>query len=265
VARLLPLSLPAWLLAIALWFLQPAEAHACSILAEQDAARRLQTAIDNWSELVLVGVVTRETRVYPSYDATGRYTGLVPVGANPSREVRESDPIYTSRVRLEAVLKGEAPAGDIELPWLNQLSPGCQGGPRLPAGQRVLLFLKSVAGDSDAGGRPVEMWQMSLHGGAVTLTPGDAAVVDLLSADTPQSLGPSEAVLRSVGEQLGSRAGATEDAVAALGASIQVEGDGGSDLVIPVLILIGVVAVVLLAAVRYLLHLERPPEDPPRR
>ncbi len=93
-------------------------AAACSI-----ARPDLDTAAEE-AEIVIVGEVIRERTVERVF----------------------SGEAYESTVGVRAALKGN-PEREITLSPLGFLGPDCSGGPRLPAGMRVLLFITEFNGE----------------------------------------------------------------------------------------------------------------------
>ena len=99
-------------------------AAACSFGLPDDFVSALDEAADR-AEIVIVGEVIDERTIEQSI----------------SREV------YESTIRVVVAFKG-SPAREITLAPLGFLGADCSGaGPRLPAGQRVLLFLNEHRGE----------------------------------------------------------------------------------------------------------------------
>ncbi|MBI4498529.1 MAG: hypothetical protein HY689_11585 [Chloroflexi bacterium] len=135
-------SVPALLTVVALLsaaLVFPEPAAACSLAGFPNAQVRLQQQTDA-ADLIIVGTVIAERPL----------TGTWEKG-------------YASTVRPVAVLKGETPDGPIELSPLGFLGPDCSGGPRLAAGERVLLFLQRGDPPWLPGARQ-EGWRVALAG-----------------------------------------------------------------------------------------------------
>lgn len=119
-------------------FGQPPQASACSL-----APLDLENVADI-AEIVIVGEVTAERIIEPT------------------------SPTYESTVRPAAVLKG-APPGEIVISPLGYLGADCSGGPRLAAGERVLLFVgRGMVGGQAQGELQVvgyEAGKYALHDG----------------------------------------------------------------------------------------------------
>jgi hypothetical protein len=128
-----------------------ARAVGCSYEPPDNPNERLNLAVER-SELVLVGIVIDERLAPP----------------------REGHNVST--VKPEAVLKGQAPAGNLEFPYLAE-SWLCIGGPRLFVGNRYLLSIR-LEPDPDGSGPAGRFWQTQLVGGQVLLENGNAHMDD---------------------------------------------------------------------------------------
>ena len=127
----------------------------------------------------------------------------------------DGQPPYISTVRPVATLKDEPPEGGFELSPLGWASPDCSGGPRLPAGERVLLALRhGIQGPTT---------QMTVMSGAYILR-ADATYPGLppptlhvspgLAAGTPYPRFPrGEDFVREVAAMVGAPSERTEQAV----------------------------------------------------
>ena len=124
-SRLFVTALLLTLAAVAVFAPATAEpAAACTFGVPDDFLSALDQAAD-LAEIVIVGEVIDERTIEQSI----------------SREV------YESTIRVVAALKG-SPEREITLAPLGYLGADCSGaGPRLPAGQRVLLFLNEHRGE----------------------------------------------------------------------------------------------------------------------
>ncbi len=100
-------------------------AQACTFVLESDPLRAVAAAAGG-SDVVVVGEVIREE----------------PIEDDPVDFAVFDDRAFTSTVRVDAALKGE-PERLLTLGPLGYLEPDCSGGPRLRAGERVVLFLSS--------------------------------------------------------------------------------------------------------------------------
>ena len=78
------------------------------------------------AEIVIVGEVITEQAIEDLYDYPPSY--------------------YESTIRIAATLKGN-PEPEITLSPVGYFGPDCSGGPRLPTGERVMLFLSEYRGD----------------------------------------------------------------------------------------------------------------------
>ena len=180
--------------------LRDSRAYACS-LAPPPKDDPLRYALED-PELVIVGEVVDE-RPMPGFG---------------------EDEVYTSRVKPDAVLKGDPGIGTIDLHFLNYLGGGCEGGPRLPVGQRVLLFLSKRSYIGVAPGIDLkDAWQMVLSGGKVLLEDGYAYADNWGEL---QALGAIETVITRAGQRLGATPEQTEAALRA--AVAPSEGGSGS-------------------------------------
>src|SRR5687767_9801333 len=96
---------------------RPGTAHAagCSMTQIHDPHERLAAAVERWSDLVVIGIVTDEVRVEPDYSTPN----LTDLKRSDEQTTQDEYAIYRSIVRPEAVLKGDPPPGDLELPWLS--------------------------------------------------------------------------------------------------------------------------------------------------
>ena len=119
---------------------------ACSIALERDHPSALAAAAKA-SEIVIVGEVIDE-------QAAELPTQLEGTTYKPFRSI----------TRVVATLKG-SPEREITLSPLGFLAPDCTGGPRLPAGEQVLLFLEQY-------GR--ELYVYGYKQGKYVLTEGEA-------------------------------------------------------------------------------------------
>jgi hypothetical protein len=170
-----------------------AQAVACQYGPPDDPNERLGLAIQR-SEIVLVGIVVDE-RLAP----------------------REGH--HVSTVRPEAVLKGQAPAGNLEFPYLAE-SWLCIGGPRLFVGQRYLLSIR-LENDPDGRGPAGRFWQTQLVGGQVLLENGNAymddykAQGDARDEDRSPYIGRADDVVPHVAAKIGSPPEDTASASAA--------------------------------------------------
>ena len=174
---------------LALTGVAPRNAYACS-LAPPDKNDPLKYVLEDAS-LVIVGRVVDER-------ATGGVSG---------------EKAYESRVTPDAVLRGSAPNGDIVLPRLNTLGADCSGGPRLPEGERVLLFLyKTSMFDPQTGRNQQDVWQIGLVGGKVVIESG-AAYVEVF--DQRIRLGETEPAIRDIASRVGASQAQADAAVAA--------------------------------------------------
>lgn len=108
-------------------------------------------------------------------------------------------PMWESVVMPEAMLKGDAPGGPIMMPHLGRLGGDCSGGPRLLAGERVLLpvYFGRLSYDGSQG------WQLNGIFSKV-LIEGDQAFLESVLGRHP--LGDIEGVIRT----FGATAGATD-------------------------------------------------------
>jgi hypothetical protein len=195
---------------LAPWRTPTAVAAGCSYSTIPDPHERLARAIEGWSDLVVVGVVTKEMRVEVDYDTPD------PTDLKTSREKTKPDEftLFRSTIRPEAVLKGDLPPGDLEMTWLTEVWQ-CVSSPRMYEGERLLLFLKqwpTYTVNSEPRGH---IWLASLFGGVVQLKQGDALMKDYQSRKTPQYLASAADLIRSVSAQLGSSPEATNSAIAA--------------------------------------------------
>jgi hypothetical protein len=102
---------------------EAAAVPACSYERIDDPHERVM-ATKYLPELVLIGIVINED-----------LTDELPTSGGGPQE------LYTSTVRPLAVLRGEMPGENIKLTKLNGIGADCRGGPRLQAGEKVLLFL----------------------------------------------------------------------------------------------------------------------------
>ena len=112
---------------VAVGVIAPATAKpvaACSFGPPGDPLSALDQAA-NGSEIVIVGEVIDERVI---------------------ERVISSREIHESRVRVRAVLKGN-PERELVFSPIGFLGTDCSGGPRLPAGERVLLFLHQYGGE----------------------------------------------------------------------------------------------------------------------
>ena len=144
---------------VALAVFTPATARpaaACSIVQTD-----LETTAAE-AEIVIVGHVIAESMVDPRW------------------------PSFESTIRVAAVLRGDLEP-EITLSPLGYLGAGCEGGPRLPAGERVLLFLSRFRG---------ELHVYGYENGKYVLTDGEARrAFELFPPATPI---PADEALRSV-------------------------------------------------------------------
>ena len=189
-----------------------AGAMTCRIRSVTDPQERLDSAIDNeWSEIVLVGVVTEELPLTLDPAAPGGYR------AASSSDASSGDPVFQSTVKVQAVLKGGPVDEEFVLTGLSEVWQ-CSSGPLLPEGERVLLFLGRWP---VAAGIPVDeqfTWQTNLIGGQVFLTNGRAILTDYQSDNGGTYLGGAEDVVSYVAERLGANEEARAAALAALNA-----------------------------------------------
>jgi hypothetical protein len=124
----------------------PARADGCSYGPPEDPNERLKAAMKQ-GVLILVGVVLDETRV-ENDDSTPD-----PRDFKPSIDQSDHDKggVFRSTIDVEAVLKGEVPAGELELTHLSDVWL-CVGGPRLREERRYLLFLHQAPTWSNPSG-----------------------------------------------------------------------------------------------------------------
>jgi hypothetical protein len=117
-------------------------------------------------------------------------------------------PVYESTVRVAAVLQGTPPR-EITLSQLGFLGAACEGGPRLPEGERVLLVLgKGTLGHESEGD-----WQVRGYEG------GKYVLVDGRAENALFPPGDLEEVLRRVANVTGASPEQLDAAIAfALGA-----------------------------------------------
>ena len=127
------------------------------------------------AEIVIVGQVIAERMVEPRW------------------------PTFESTIRVAAVLRGDLEP-EITLSPLGYLGAGCEGGPRLLAGERVLLFFSRFRGELHVNG---------YEQGKYVFANGEASVQNVgLSAEPPI---PADEVLRRVA----AITGATDEQLAA--------------------------------------------------
>ncbi len=146
-------------LALLLSVFHPSPAFACSIAPEPDPAQRLDQRLAGAPELVVIGTVTNEVPISSEIVTTTTGAAIVRTALTTGSEQGNTE--YQSRVHIEAVLKGDAPANHLVMPALND-SWLCVGGPRLHEGDRVLLLLdletdvdlERRTSRSDLGDRP---------------------------------------------------------------------------------------------------------------
>lgn len=123
------------------WAAVPGRAHACDPVPVVNLTPDFLRAQAERADLIVVGEAGAEW----SADA-GQGAADAPAsshdGAGRTPEAGPSGPPYYSLVLVAAVLKGEAPAGSVEVGPAGFLGPDCSGGPRLELGQRALLFLR---------------------------------------------------------------------------------------------------------------------------
>ncbi|HEY8490941.1 MAG TPA: hypothetical protein VIO14_08105 [Dehalococcoidia bacterium] len=121
------------------WAAAPGRAHACSLVPVVDLTPEFVRAQAERADLIVVGEAGAEWQA-----DQGRASGDTPVSSRDERPLTATngDVPYYSLVLVAAVLKGEAPAGSIDVGPSGFLGPDCSGGPRLELGQRVLLFLR---------------------------------------------------------------------------------------------------------------------------
>ncbi len=178
---------------------QPEHVSACSLAGFPDSQTRLlrQTSV---AGLIIVGWVEDEQ----------------PMAGFPQ--------LYASKVRPQAVLKGETQRGPTDLSHLGALSPSCTGAPRLRKGESVLLFLELGAPASNSSFRFFEGgWRVALAGqGSYLFRDGFAwYLMDHYDSDRLENVGPSEDFMR----ELATLAGSTPEQ---LEASLKVIREGSS-------------------------------------
>lgn len=137
----------------------------------------------------------------------------VAVVADVIRERPDDTGGYSATLRVRGTLKGRPPGPVLQLSGLGLLGNQCSGGPRLPRGNRYLLFLAAEGQGANL------VWSLfNLEGGVYQLSPTGARLPPEQSGGRPQTLAiaPAEMV-RDAGIVAGEDPGKIEALVAAAG------------------------------------------------
>ena len=137
----------------------------------------------------------------------------VAVVADVIRERADDTGGFTSTLRVRGTVKGRPPGPVLALGGLGLLDSQCSGGPRLPRGNRYLLFLAA-----DGQGANLSWSLFNLEGGVYQLGLAGARIPPEQSGGRPQTLAiaPAEMV-RDAGIVAGEDAGKIEALIAAVG------------------------------------------------
>ena len=192
-----------------------ASSGACLYAPRPDPWDRLALVAPD-AQLILVGYVTDEYPVVKTRGPGGEFRPL----SDPGPSDRPG--IYQSKVRVEAVLKGDDPGPELTLNFLSD-EWQCVGGPRLFEGTRVLLMLNFGAFETWPGGASLH-WQTGPTGSPMIFKDGGALLLDYDAFEyktgrRSQFVGPSDHVLKRVAREAGASEEATKQALAAIGAS----------------------------------------------
>lgn len=190
--------------------------HACSLDRTPSPAGLVADQVAA-AELIVVGVVAEETVVGQR-------------GGNPST------PTYASTVDVRAVLAGSFDEPTLRLTPLGWLSASCTGGPRLLAGERVVLFLETPNSFYQEEGIEYSEWQGVLQGAKYFFEDDEAFLEEQFSFEggrDPAAAGDTVALIGAVGTAAQSEGEEIVRAVlAALGDD---EDDEGRNVLWPVL------------------------------
>jgi hypothetical protein len=206
--------------------------YACSIGTLPDQRAAVLSSFDG-SDLVLVGTVLTER----------------PVGMIGNYQAFESN------VKPEAVLAGDAPAGNLVVRQLGFVAADCTGGPRLEEGEKVLLALDRRLTGFSSGGLPGYIWVMHNFLGKVRID-GDQAVSQYAEAGVP--LGDPPSLLRDAAAALNSDDRALQAALTAAATPVPKDSPGTRWLAI------GVLAAAVVALAAGVLMLNRSAKTGPR-
>ena len=192
----------------------PAMSGACTSLSTPNPAQRL-ALIAPTAHLILVGYVTDE---FPVVVTPGPGGGLMPV---PDASPSDHQGFFRSKVRVEAVLKGDDPGPELTLNFLSD-EWQCVGGPRIFKGTRVLQMLHRNGYGFGPGAVP-PYWQTGPSGSPTILTDDGAFLLDYEAFDYETGrrgryVGTSDYVLKRIAREAEATEEATKQALAVIDA-----------------------------------------------
>ena len=199
--------------------IQGAGASTCLMRDVPDPTERLMSAArSDFTEIVLIGVVTEQVPVERDPSHPDQYRPLLSASADDVRNLSQST------VRVDAVLKGSVAGKEFVLPGLSEVWQ-CSSGPLLPEGQRVLLFIGKWPNSIGNPSPDDFTWQTALLGGQVFFTDRAALMADYSAGHGDTYLGGAEDVVSRVALEVGASEEATQAALAALSTPLAVDQD----------------------------------------